>query len=753
MAKAFDFKKATLLLAGVFVLFAGAFVFSQNAEALVCSQYSFDALGSCTVDSDCGGVNDKCVSGECYEYTGSTTCPSDSATCQDSDTKQTTTYSCKPPEQDGGCQATTTSTDCASGQMCSAGVCTADTQSPNVGQVNQGTATVGTAVTFSASVTDNVSVTECVLVIDGVDQEGTMSGTPGSSITASKSYTFQSVGDGSYGVGVRCKDAANNSASSIRQVTVSAPADTTPPTVGLISPTSVTQGQSTTFSASVSDNVAVTACDFYTSAGNQGSMSINSSQGIASKSFTFNSTTSGVYARCTDGTNSTEGSRVTVTVNPPADDINPVVSANNASSSWFSSRTTTLSASDTGGSGLAQARYSWDSNAMDGSCTSGGTVFTNGIELTVSQGSHRLFLCARDGNSNVGTWDSGANQYRVDSTKPVSNFGASTPAAGSLQTATFTVYPTDSDTGGSNLATCYYAVYSDPSGWTVYNTTRTCGGSLVITVGADQNCRDIGTGKCQVNIYSRDGAGNTSDISLRSYSIDYSALTITPSSKSFGSVNTGESSSQVFAVQNTSSATISGQATIVDSGTSNADLDTVFSCSGCGSYSLSAGQTMNITITFQPTDDVSYGNDLLITASQGREARAALSGTGVSATPQCFAPQNLLCTYNASANTLNLQWNSVVGASSYKMEWARFDKNYGDTTGTTGGTSRIVSGTSGNTFGLTTNTNYKLRAQAETSTGICTVPGALSADILCATGSCSKAPTALVDSYSVGVPT
>lgn len=87
------------------------------------------------------------------------------------------------------------------------------------------------------------------------------------------------------------------------------------------------------------------------------------------------------------------------------DKTNPVVSATNSSSSWFDNqRTATVSASDTGGSGLAQVRYSWGSNAMNSACNSGGTVTSNGATLNAPSGGTTLYLCARDAAGNVGTW-------------------------------------------------------------------------------------------------------------------------------------------------------------------------------------------------------------------------------------------------------------------------------------------------------------------------------------------------------------
>lgn len=86
----------------------------------------------------------------------------------------------------------------------------ADTTPPTVGQTSPTSATVNVATTFSASVSDNVSVTSCSLYVDGVSQ-GTMSGPPCASCTASRAHTFTTTG--THTMYARCSDAAGNATS------------------------------------------------------------------------------------------------------------------------------------------------------------------------------------------------------------------------------------------------------------------------------------------------------------------------------------------------------------------------------------------------------------------------------------------------------------------------------------------------------------------------------------------------------------
>lgn len=100
----------------------------------------------------------------------------------------------------------------------------------------------------------------------------------------------------------------------------------------------------------------------------------------------------------------------------------PTVSADNASNSWFTSRTVTITAADStvsaaANSGLAEVRYRWNA-AHNGSCTTG-TLTSNGATLTVPEGDNHLYLCAKDCTGRIGFWNGGP--YRVDSTSPAQN--------------------------------------------------------------------------------------------------------------------------------------------------------------------------------------------------------------------------------------------------------------------------------------------------------------------------------------------
>ncbi len=104
-----------------------------------------------------------------------------------------------------------------------------DTTVPSVNQIAQSSAVVGSMINLSATYSDNVGVTACTLYVNGADV-GNMSLSNG---TASKSYTFNSVGN--YNASVSCRDAAGNiKMSDVRTVTV-----LTAPPIGSVGPGSL----------------------------------------------------------------------------------------------------------------------------------------------------------------------------------------------------------------------------------------------------------------------------------------------------------------------------------------------------------------------------------------------------------------------------------------------------------------------------------------------------------------------------------
>jgi photosystem II stability/assembly factor-like uncharacterized protein len=138
-------------------------------------------------------------------------------------------------------------------------------------------------------------------------------------------YTFSTVDDGDHTVTVYAVDAFGNEGDSESvEFTVdtsgSSSADTTLPTVGAVTPTTVTTGASTEFSATYSDNVAVTACTMYVEGTSFGAMTLSS--GTASISFSLPvAGTETLGVKCVDAAgNIGEGTETSVTVTDEGED-------------------------------------------------------------------------------------------------------------------------------------------------------------------------------------------------------------------------------------------------------------------------------------------------------------------------------------------------------------------------------------------------------------------------------------------------
>lgn len=115
--------------------------------------------------------------------------------------------------------------------------------------------------------------------------------------------------------------------------------------------------------------------------------------------------------------------------------------------------------------------------------------------------------------------------YRQDNVKPVSTI--TNPAAGSWQTADFTLTVSNSDAApSSGLASCYYRVLSnsvEKLSWTSY---ACAGNPPAITVGAGKNCDVEGVNICEIQIYSRDKV-NSSVVVSRVFSVAWQGPVIT----------------------------------------------------------------------------------------------------------------------------------------------------------------------------------------------------------------------------------
>ena len=317
--------------------------------------------------------------------------------------------------------------------------------------------------------------------------------------------------------------AGNTSSSDIRSFST----DTTPPTGTLsVSPTTVTTGQTITITVTGNDNVDVNQLQALYG-GSWHTQFCDGIQTSCTRTWTTSESTAGSYSYCGNVYDSafngawTTPNCVTVTVTAP-DTTSPTGTLNVSPTTVTTGQTITITitGNDNVDVNQLQALYggSWHTQSCDGTQTSCTRTWTTS-ESTAGSYSYCGYVYDTAGN---GAWTI-PNCITVtvvapDTTPPVSTI--TSPAAGSLQTANFSVSATDSDTGGSGLATCYYHVYDSVAGWTKSWAARTCNFSFTVTVGSGKDCRTEGLNTCTVYAFAQDGAGNTGAYDARSFNID-----------------------------------------------------------------------------------------------------------------------------------------------------------------------------------------------------------------------------------------
>lgn len=335
----------------------------------------------------------------------------------------------------------------------------ADTTPPVVGSVTPIVATAGQPITLSATYSDDTGVAFCQFfqpstqtILSALSVSGLTSG------TASVLYLFSSAG--SYQVQWQCRDAAGNWGNGpITTVTVSGAGgtsgDTTPPSVGAVSPLSGTVGVSIVLSASVSDASGISSCGFYENSDHPlGTVQMNNViSGTAQVVHAYDAAGSyPVYVQCQDVYGNVQKGAVS----------NMVISATQTDSAAPSvgSIATPSPTPVVGGSSAIVASYSdnvgvTQCRVMENAVQIGSTAYAqpaingnaNVLVSFSSGGAHMIQMQCRDAAGNWGSSPSTSINVLV------SGNGAA-PSVGS-------VYPGSASTGAY---TTYYASYSSAVG-------------------------------------------------------------------------------------------------------------------------------------------------------------------------------------------------------------------------------------------------------------------------------------------------
>ena len=196
-----------------------------------------------------------------------------------------------------------------------------------------------------------------------------------------------------------------------------------------------------------------------------------------------------------------------------SDVVTPTVSfGTNGNSSYQKSHSTTVTASDTGGSGLYSLKYAWSTSST--TAPSFSSTFTNGGTVTGSgvTGTYYLWVQITDKAGNTLTTRS--QGFLFDNTAPTVTFS---PNGNSTYAKSQSIKITATDTGGSGLNTLKYNWSTSSTTAPSFSATFTNGGTVTGS-GA--------TGTYYLWVQITDKAGNTLTTRSQGFLFDNTAPTV-----------------------------------------------------------------------------------------------------------------------------------------------------------------------------------------------------------------------------------
>ncbi len=300
----------------------------------------------------------------------------------------------------------------------------ADTTPPSVSltaPANNATVS-GTAVTASASASDNVGVTGVQFYLDDNPM--------GAEDTAAPySYSWDStvVPNGSYTVSAVARDDAGNTSTSSVDITINN-ADTTAPNASVTSPVNgATVAGNITMTASATDNVGVAGVQFRVDGANVGTEDTTSpfSRVWNSTSVANGSHVISIVAR--DAAGNTDTASVTVTVNNTvADTTPPTVSINSPANNANLAGSFSVTASASDNVGVVGVQFKVDGVNISSEDTSS-PYSRSWNSNNATNGSHVISAVARDAAGNTRTASVTITVNNVDTVPPTA------PAAVNMQ--------------------------------------------------------------------------------------------------------------------------------------------------------------------------------------------------------------------------------------------------------------------------------------------------------------------------------
>jgi M6 family metalloprotease-like protein len=296
--------------------------------------------------------------------------------------------------------------------------------------------------------------------------------------------------------------------------------------------------------------------------------------------------------------------------------------------------------------------------------------------------------------------------YGIGSSSSSMNFSFSTSSSGGTS---FTIY-----NDGPGILTVSSIALDQSSSWITWSAPPTpfnipSGGSQIVTVSVDCSRAPSGQSTRRLIVYSNDSANSPYPGGVNvTVTTPAPAISITPASQDFGSIQTSTTTDRSFTVKNTGGGTLSGSASV----------SSPFSIVSGSPYNLSANQSAAVTVRYSPTAIGSDSQNVSFTGGGGatRPVSGSAYPVNISVTVQA-SPSGRSFTVDGTTYTAAQTFNWIPGSghtiATTSLQSGGTDVRYvwtGWSDG--GGMSHTVSPTSGTIYTVNFTTQFFLTMNA-----------------------------------------